>query len=339
MFGMLTSLIMAGVWLLTATAMELPVSTTHTIVAGIIGFSLAAEGFESVDWNVCSKIFISWFVSPTFTGILSFMAFGLVKKVVLDVENTFDRAMKTFPFVIFAGVTVNVAFILLKSEKKIAEKKEINDYGIQVVLPCCFGAGLLCALIFWFIVGPRLEKKVKQEQQEHEEALAAEREAASAAKEASSVDTPEEPTVSFTEEAHDPHTDSESDPDHPSEEGKPSNTPTSRGKKIRMSVHDAWNIFAENTYRQDIEAKSFSESKRAREIWESSIATDPETERLFAYLQVFTACLTSFAHGSNDVANAIAAVSAILDVYEHGELRSEAEVQKWLLAMGGAAIW
>lgn len=63
MFGMLSALMVGSLWLLTATAYELPVSTTHTIIAAIIGFSLAAEGFDSVDWHATVKIFISWVAS------------------------------------------------------------------------------------------------------------------------------------------------------------------------------------------------------------------------------------------------------------------------------------
>ena len=64
MLGMLCSLVCASVLLMVATAMEYPISTTHTIVGSIVGFSLCAHGFSSVDWGTCSKIFISWVASP-----------------------------------------------------------------------------------------------------------------------------------------------------------------------------------------------------------------------------------------------------------------------------------
>ena len=130
--------------------MELPVSTTHTIVAGIIGFSLAAEGFESNRLE-CRRENLHQLVCIAFLYLSPFLyVLWTVKKVVLDVENTFDRAIKTFPSVIFIGVTINVAFILLNSQHKIEENKENKNYGVRVVLPACFGAGLLCFGLHFF---------------------------------------------------------------------------------------------------------------------------------------------------------------------------------------------
>ena len=54
--------------------------------------------------------------------------------------------------------------------------------------------------------------------------------------------------------------------------------------------------------------------------------------------QVLTACLLSFAHGANDVANAIAPLSAVLTIYDQGGVSSKAPVQKWVLALGGLGI-
>jgi len=63
-FGMLVALVNASFWLILATAYGLPVSTTHTISAAIVGFSLAANGWESIMWSSLSKIFISWVAAP-----------------------------------------------------------------------------------------------------------------------------------------------------------------------------------------------------------------------------------------------------------------------------------
>jgi phosphate/sulfate permease len=63
-FGMLVALVNASFWLILATAYGLPVSTTHTIIAAIVGFSIAANGWESIMWGSLSKIFISWVAAP-----------------------------------------------------------------------------------------------------------------------------------------------------------------------------------------------------------------------------------------------------------------------------------
>jgi sodium-dependent phosphate transporter len=65
---------------------------------------------------------------------------------------------------------------------------------------------------------------------------------------------------------------------------------------------------------------------------------DEGVEQLFTFVQVFTASMNSFAHGANDIANAIAPVAGILAIYQTGELSSNAAVPKWILAYGGAGL-
>lgn len=61
-------------------------------------------------------------------------------------------------------------------------------------------------------------------------------------------------------------------------------------------------------------------------------------ERIFAVLMVVTACAMAFAHGSNDVANAIGPVAAVLAVVQSGEVTSEAGVPIWVLLLGACGI-
>jgi phosphate/sulfate permease len=96
--------------------------------------------------------------------------------------------------------------------------------------------------------------------------------------------------------------------------------------------------FADNTYNQDLKAQSLHENAGAAEIWDRAEWFEPKAEELFTYIQVFTACLNSFAHGANDVANAIAPVSAVLVIYQTGQVPSKAPVEKWILAYGGVGL-
>jgi solute carrier family 20 (sodium-dependent phosphate transporter) len=96
--------------------------------------------------------------------------------------------------------------------------------------------------------------------------------------------------------------------------------------------------FAAATYDRDLEEEALEENKDAAEIWENAEVFDYKSEQLFVYVQVFTACLNSFAHGANDVANSIAPLSAILMIYQTGEVESEAPVEKWILVYGGLGI-
>lgn len=64
----------------------------------------------------------------------------------------------------------------------------------------------------------------------------------------------------------------------------------------------------------------------------------PEVSRLFAFLQVLTAAFGSFAHGGNDVSNAIGPLIALWAVYAEGSARQEAETPIFILLYGGLGI-
>jgi PiT family inorganic phosphate transporter len=63
-----------------------------------------------------------------------------------------------------------------------------------------------------------------------------------------------------------------------------------------------------------------------------------QVERVFVVLQILTACAVAFAHGSNDVANAIGPLAAISSAVSASELASKAPVAPWMLAIGGVGI-
>jgi PiT family inorganic phosphate transporter len=63
-----------------------------------------------------------------------------------------------------------------------------------------------------------------------------------------------------------------------------------------------------------------------------------QVERIFVVLQILTACAIAFAHGSNDVANAIGPLAAIVNAVENIDLTAKAPVAPWMLAIGGLGI-
>merc|ERR1711935_1111951 len=76
----------------------------------------------------------------------------------------------------------------------------------------------------------------------------------------------------------------------------------------------------------------------AADIWDNAVVYDAKSEVLYSYLQVFTACALSFAHGSNDVANTVAPICAVLAIYDTGVLTAKAPVPQWVLVMGAFGI-
>jgi PiT family inorganic phosphate transporter len=102
-FVMMGSLLAAGSWLLFASKRGLPVSTTHSIIGGIVGGSLAlgsvvtgdqGSSFDLVNWSKIGTIALSWVVSPILGGLLSYAIYWYLKKYILDynenIENQID---------------------------------------------------------------------------------------------------------------------------------------------------------------------------------------------------------------------------------------------------------
>ena len=86
---MMSALLGAAVWLLLATRMGWPVSTTHAIIGGIVGAAVTtglvtgSGGFAMVQWGEIGKIAVSWVLSPLLGGIASFLLFGAIKRRIL----------------------------------------------------------------------------------------------------------------------------------------------------------------------------------------------------------------------------------------------------------------
>ena len=93
-FGMLSALLAAATWLLIASIRGWPVSTTHSIVGAIVGFAAVGISVEAVAWGKVGTIAASWVVSPLLAGSMSFALFISVKNLILDHEDTFERAPK-----------------------------------------------------------------------------------------------------------------------------------------------------------------------------------------------------------------------------------------------------
>lgn len=63
-----------------------------------------------------------------------------------------------------------------------------------------------------------------------------------------------------------------------------------------------------------------------------------QVEKIFGYLQVVSACLMAFAHGANDVANAIGPLGAAINILSTGVISAQAAIPTWTLALGGIGI-
>jgi PiT family inorganic phosphate transporter len=100
-FIMMSALVAAAIWLLFATNRGYPVSTTHSIIGGIVGASLTlgyvtSQGspLDMVQWGEIGKIVLSWVLSPALGGLVSFLLFGAIKRHILEYNDRADEALK-----------------------------------------------------------------------------------------------------------------------------------------------------------------------------------------------------------------------------------------------------
>jgi len=359
MFGMFTSLFTASCMLFLATHLGLPVSTTHDIVGCIMGFSIAAKGFSSIQWDVVQKIIISWVTSPLISGFIAFLLFSATKIFVLKTENPYQRAYYAFPVVLFIGLGIDLFFVLSKAAGNVERIAE--HLHLYWVLPVSFGTGLVAGLLWIFIFGRFAKRRadhfraLREARMDEIGDIEKPKDADLLKADESEEEEVDEDDLEYDDEGHvyqvnkktavasavkvEAPKDLKEDTD-PEGSTEPEDEPESNGqsKTLVQSMRAHGEKFANATYNQDLREKSFHEDPTAAEIWEKGEVYDPDAEYIFTYVQVFTACLNSFAHGANDVANTIAPTSAIIFTYQNGVVAGKSPVQKWLLAMGGGAI-
>ena len=86
-FGMISALLAAATWLLIASALGWPVSTTHSIVGAIVGFAAIGVNVDAVVWGKVVGIVGSWIITPLISGIIAFIIFNSAQKLIFDTDK------------------------------------------------------------------------------------------------------------------------------------------------------------------------------------------------------------------------------------------------------------
>lgn len=225
-YGMLAALLSAGSWLMIATHYGWPVSTTHSIIGAIVGFASVGIGSETVNWGIVSTIAATWVVSPLISGMLSFLIFMSVQRLILDTENPFRNAKRYVPMYMFL-----MGFIM----SMVTLVRGLSHIGLP-------------------------------------------------------LDTQQSVSLSFL---------------------------------IGILVMLAGKL-ALSRIRED---------RKADQAFHFS-----SVERVFGVMMIFTACSMAFAHGSNDVANAVGPLAAIASIVGNGAVEGQTSVPSWVLLLGAAGI-
>jgi len=234
-WAMMAALLAAAVWLNFATMAKAPVSTTHSIVGGVMGAGIAASGFSIVAWGTMGKIAASWIISPLLGGAIAALFLFSIKKTIVFKEDKISSSVKWVPIYVAIMSWAFVTYLTLKGLKKIWP----SIVDIFIFLPDTKKPTFMVALIF--------------------------------------------------------------------------------GAIVAVAVY--------------IIVKSLV-SKKSHTLENSRASVNT----LFTVPLIFAAALLSFAHGANDVANAIGPLAAINDAVLTGGISSKAEIPLWVMAVGALGI-
>ena len=130
-FGFIAAMMAAATWLTIATRFGLPVSTTHSIIGGIIGVGLVLEvdhNTSYINWEVVQKVVMSWIASPLMGGLVAFFSYWIIKKTILDAENPEGRSLWLAPILAFPTFFVLGLALQFKALKGFFSKAQSNGW-------------------------------------------------------------------------------------------------------------------------------------------------------------------------------------------------------------------
>ncbi|KAK0622742.1 phosphate transporter [Immersiella caudata] len=369
MLGMVCAIIASSLYLTFATKIGLPVSTTHSLMGGVIGFGVAALGFNGVQWvqpggglkainSGVVQVFMGWIIAPVLAGVLAATIFLITKYAVLLRKNPALKGLLLVP--LYFGVTGSLVVMLLLLKGGSFEVN-LTDAEIPIVIVAAgLGFGSLVAMFFvpWLyrvvIVedwqlryyhmykGPFLlargdvpppPRGYTGRIRDYYEGHATQEEVDARRRDLESRDS----ANSMTEKDVEP---------------VPATTPKKRKSLVGPKPEGPWYsgemVFwcvkwaAFHGVDQDVAGHQSTglAAGNMDEMHARAARYDNRAEYLYSFLQIMTAATASFVHGANDVSNAIGPYATIFQIWRDGRLpiNDESEVPVWILIFGGAGI-
>ncbi|CAM9627265.1 unnamed protein product [Ectocarpus sp. 13 AM-2016] len=166
MYGNMCVVYTTGIWLLLASFFELPVSTTHSTVGGIVGMAMTYRGADCVVWyeeadlfpylKGVSAIVASWALSPVFSAVIAVALFLFMRTFVLRSPDAAKRAVNVFPFLVTATIATNVFFIVYKGAKGL----DLDETSLSTAFAYALGLGGGVGLLMIPTVLPYMRKNI-----------------------------------------------------------------------------------------------------------------------------------------------------------------------------------
>ena len=145
---MTAALLAAALWLNIATALGAPVSTTHSIVGGVLGAGIAAGGWGIADWGEVGKIAASWVISPVLGGFIAAAFLYLIKRTVTYKDDVMGAAKRVVPLLIAVMAWAFGTYLMLKGVTHIWKV----SFGLAALI------GLGVAAVVYLLIRPQVRK-------------------------------------------------------------------------------------------------------------------------------------------------------------------------------------
>uniref|UniRef100_A0A673G1I9 Phosphate transporter n=1 Tax=Sinocyclocheilus rhinocerous TaxID=307959 RepID=A0A673G1I9_9TELE len=378
MAGSISAMFGSAVWQLVASFLKLPISGTHCIVGATIGFSMVARGHQGVKWLELLRIVASWFLSPLLSGIMSAILFYFVRKFILNKEDPVPNGLRALPVFYAVTMGINLFSIMFTGAPMLGFDRIPWWGTLLISLGCALLTAavvwfIVCPLLkkkmkskylfiyhFYFSIHFKMPKAwnsgagiavpdlsgsqfhtIHKDSGIYKDLLHKLHLAKVGECMGETGDKPirrNNSYTSYTMAIYGIH--------GSLKEGEGSRTGLD-GEK-RRSRYDSYNSYC--TALADAEVAA-GDGALAVEMGDETVRGDsleveideleidkPEVSMLFQFLQILTACFGSFAHGGNDVSNAIGPLVALWLIYESASVAPTAPTPIWLLLYGGVGI-
>ncbi len=131
---MMAALLAAALWINLATYIGAPVSTTHSIVGGVMGAGIAAAGVSAVSWNTFVTIAASWVISPVLGGLIAAGFLAAIKFLIIFKDDKVAAAQKWVPVFVSIMAAFFSVYLVMKGLKRIWTPDSLTIVAIGVAV-------------------------------------------------------------------------------------------------------------------------------------------------------------------------------------------------------------
>ena len=358
-YGMMGALLAAATWLLTATYFGLPVSTTHSIVGSVLGFGMVIfwNDLSVIKWDKVGTIVASWVVSPVLAGGFSCIVFLAIQRLILHKRDMVGSAKKLAPFLVFLVFLTISLVTLYKGLKPLG----LDKIGFGWALLGATGIGIIAGLISIPLLN-RITVEEDDPETAHVQKLVISEDLERMKAKFKKL------SVLATGDVEGKLEDSATEKDRClgrikellALAGSPNEHEAATAMRLAQKYLLKYNLeFGDlaagdveeklETLGSEIEELSAQLEKQGQPSTEKTEGAGawgtPQmraTEKIFVYLQILSACTVAFAHGANDVANAVGPLMGVITVLQKGVVQAKSELNgEWvmiILGLGGVGI-